>query len=322
MKISVVIPLYNKAAHIKRAVDSVLSQTEQDFEIIIIDDGSTDGGGDIVKSYSDSRIKYAWQQNAGVSVARNNGIKQAQADFVGFLDADDEYAPKFIETVLALRQKYPQAGIYSTAYSLVEADGRKAQPKYLGMPNFPWEGLLLNYFESALGAPPVSTITVGIPKAIFNIVGYFPAGEGLGEDLDMWFRIVLKYPVAFSSYEGAIYYRNAGNRCCNAYKTADVYIKTIQTAIANGGVTKEYIPNVTGMLDKQLVLTASHCIVAGDKIIARQYLSKAQSNIFKREKNYWLFWSYIPHPVFKVILWFKLNILNRLVYIFNLKQRI
>lgn len=306
-RISVIIPLYNKAAYIRRAVDSVLAQTEQDFEIIIVDDGSTDGGERVLRSYSDTRIKYVRQENFGVSAARNNGIKYSSAEFVSFLDADDAYYPKFIETVLHLRRKFPQAGLYSTSYCMVEPDGSLVAPKYRAIPKFPWEGILPSYFESALGAPPVSTITVGVNKEVFYSVGYFPEGELLGEDLDMWFRIALKYPVAFSSYVGATYYRNSKNRACGTFIPPQEYrlLKTINSAINTGAVSKADIRFVKGMVDARLIDAAAHSVIYGRKEDAVKYLSYTNSQFFVKEKIFWRLLSELPHKLFRLIMWFK-----------------
>ena len=105
--VSVVIPLYNKAPHISRAINSVLGQTSPPEEIIVIDDGSTDGGGDIVKAYQDPRIRYIRQENQGVSAARNRGIELAKGELIAFLDADDAWKPKFLETISEMRSLYP-----------------------------------------------------------------------------------------------------------------------------------------------------------------------------------------------------------------------
>ena len=106
--VSVVIPLYNKKNYIRRAIRSVMMQTIEDFEIIIIDDGSIDGSGDVVKTFLDSRIRLIRQENQGVSVARNNGVSNSRADFIAFLDADDEWLPRQLEDLLRLRKKYPE----------------------------------------------------------------------------------------------------------------------------------------------------------------------------------------------------------------------
>jgi cellulose synthase/poly-beta-1,6-N-acetylglucosamine synthase-like glycosyltransferase len=115
MKVSVVIPLYNKARHIARAVQSVRGQTWQDFEIIVVDDGSTDGSGDVVRQIADARFRLITQLNGGECAARNRGIAEAACDVVAFLDADDEWLPAFLETVVALRQRFPDCGMYATA---------------------------------------------------------------------------------------------------------------------------------------------------------------------------------------------------------------
>ena len=104
-QVSVVIPLYNKAPYIDRALRSVLAQTFQDFEVIIVDDGSTDGGAKIVKSTTDKRIKLIQQKNSGVSAARNRGIQESKSKLIAFLDADDEWKSRFLEVILRLRKK-------------------------------------------------------------------------------------------------------------------------------------------------------------------------------------------------------------------------
>ncbi|MFA6433616.1 MAG: glycosyltransferase family A protein [Elusimicrobiales bacterium] len=303
-KISVVIPLYNKAAHIIRALDSVTAQTERDFEIVVVDDGSTDGGGMIVRTYPDPRVKYLHQENSGVSSARNNGVAHAQSDFISFLDADDEYAPKFIATLLALRQKYPQAGIYSTAYYFVGVNGRKIKPKYRAIPQFPWEGILPNYFESALGEPPVCASASAVAKAVLSCVGNFPLGEAFGEDLDMWFRIAMKYPVAFSSYEGAVYHCEAQNRISSRYLAIKGFklVETAKNALNSGSVARESVSFVKGIIDKHLLISATHCIYDGDNLLAKKYLAQMQTNFFLNKKRFREVCLHIPYPILKLII--------------------
>lgn len=214
-EISVIIPLYNKAPHIARAIDSVLSQTVQNFEILVIDDGSTDNGGQIVASYADSRIRLTRQENQGVSAARNRGIFEAQADFLAFLDADDEWGKDHLEVLFRLRRNFPEAGAYSTAYIHVCPGDKRIPVKIKKIPSAPWEGLLPDYFLSAsFGEPPVWSSAVAIPHTIFHNVGLFKASEKLGEDLDMWGRIALRYPIAFSWRGVAFFREDATERAC------------------------------------------------------------------------------------------------------------
>ena len=107
MKISVVIPLYNKRTSVIRALNSVLSQTIQPEEIIVVNDGSTDGSEQLVNELNHPLVRLINQPNAGVSAARNRGIKEAKGDWIAFLDADDEWMPEYLETIKSLSEKYP-----------------------------------------------------------------------------------------------------------------------------------------------------------------------------------------------------------------------
>lgn len=288
--ISVVIPLYNKAAHIERAVSSVLAQTFQDFEIIVVDDGSTDNGADIVKVINDPRIILLKQKNAGVSVARNRGIEVAKSDLIAFLDADDEWRVEFLYTILRLRKKYPNAGLYATDYVIQINKNSFRKTKINSVPSAPWEGILPNYFKAAtLGEPPVCSSAVCIPKSVFEVVGGFPVGEPLGEDLDMWGRIALQYPVAFSRYIGAIYHQEASNRA-DTIKTLDShlpFIRTANKAIQTGMVRPELMADLKEYLLKMQMMAVRSNILSGNPEKARQLfkiIAKSQTHYFKWKK--------------------------------------
>ena len=213
---SVVIPLYNKEPHIQRTINSVLAQKVQDFEIIVVDDGSTDNSVEVVKDFKDQRIRLIRQKNAGVSAARNKGIEETKADLIAFLDADDEWKPCFLETVLRLREKYPEAGAYVTAYEKCDEKGNRSKPLYKNIPPAPWEGLLPNYFlTAALGEMPISASGICVPKTILLEFGGFQEGVWVWEDSDLWGKIALNYKIAFSQEIGAIYHIEAINRASN-----------------------------------------------------------------------------------------------------------
>ena len=115
-RFSVIMPLYNKAPYVRKAAESVVAQTCKDWELVVVDDGSVDSGGEIVKSINDSRIRLVRQDNAGVSAARNRGVAGTTSPYICFLDADDWWEPTFLEEMAQLIERYPDAGIYGTGY--------------------------------------------------------------------------------------------------------------------------------------------------------------------------------------------------------------
>ena len=204
--ISVIIPLYNKAGSIAQALDSVLAQEYQDFEIVVVDDGSTDGGASVVENYGDACIRLVRQENAGVSAARNRGIEEARGEYVAFLDADDEWMPEYLSVQYELVQKYPQCDVFVTNYEFHNEDG-VVTPTRINKLSFDTEdGILDNYFEVAISStPPISSISIMMRKECMHKIGGFPVGVTLGEDLLTWARLVCKYHIAYTRKVMAIY---------------------------------------------------------------------------------------------------------------------
>jgi len=215
MEFSVVIPLYNKEKHISRAINSVLNQTTKEFELIIVDDGSEDFSVMQVEKFTDPRIRLIKQSNSGVSSARNKGIELARYEYIGFLDADDAWEPNFLETIENLIKRYPDAGVFATAYQFADnCYGRTLPENILSIP-INWEGIVDDYFRLALKKSLISASSVVIPKRTFTEVGMFHEGLKRGEDLEMWCRIALNYDIAFSNKACATYFLDASNRACN-----------------------------------------------------------------------------------------------------------
>lgn len=203
---SVIIPLYNKADTIERAICSVLAQTEQNFELIVVDDGSKDDGPERVRAFCDPRILLIQQPNGGVSAARNTGINAAKYEYITFLDADDEYLPDFLKTIEDLIQDFPQAGIWGTNYWNVYPDGSKKLPIIRGLDS-DFRGVIPDYFAIAAKSAPVYwTGAVCIRKTILQEIGGFPVGIKSGEDLLTWARICAKYPAGYIAISQASYH--------------------------------------------------------------------------------------------------------------------
>ena len=207
---SVIIPLYNKAATIDRAMRSVLGQTFPEFEIVVVDDGSTDDGAAVVRRYvaKDSRIRLIQQSNGGVSAARNTGIQDARYEYIVFLDADDEYLPDYLETMKRLINTYPQCGIWAVRYFL-EANGKLVPAKINGLAG-DFEGIIENYFEVASkSAPPICTGAACCSRANLLEIKGFPIGVRSGEDLLTWARICARHTLAYSMTPQVIYHLGA-----------------------------------------------------------------------------------------------------------------
>jgi len=175
--ISVIIPTYNRADLIKDAISTVLAQTYQNFEIVVVDDGSQDNTAEIIRDFGDERIKYIYQENSGVSSARNNGIKNASGEYVAFLDSDDLWHPQKLEKQLSVLENNPDAGLVTTSSQYTTKKIKKHCAK---------SNILLNPYKVFCGTP-----TLLIRKNVLETAGLFDEYMALCEDWDLFFRISL-----------------------------------------------------------------------------------------------------------------------------------
>ena len=207
MRFSVIIPLYNKAPYIKKALNSVLEQTFRDFELIIVDDGSSDDSYAVAKEVLDEfngNCKLIHQENAGVSTARNNGVAATCGEYLCFLDADDWWAPNYLERMDRFINEYPEAGIYGANYFYVK-NGRQsicvttAETGYINYCKVYAEKLEM----------PLWTGATCLPRSVFFEMGGFEPHLKLGEDFCLWIKIALKYKVAFLNEALSYYFQDS-----------------------------------------------------------------------------------------------------------------
>ena len=307
--ISIVIPLYNKARHIARAIQSVLDQTYSDFELVVVNDGSTDGSAEVVKTFEDPRVRLVHREHFdswGGHAARNLGIAEARADLIAFLDADDEWMPEHLETIRRIAKNYPECGAYATAYEIIDTSHRRSVPKFKDIPKSPWEGIIPNYFRSSLGQDPVWSSGVAVWKSTFNLVGLFPIGIKCGGDREMWGRIALKFPIAFSNHMGVVYRKDANNRIGLTVappKGDNILDKTLKHAIVTGNYRKEIgKKDLIELLNWRALARARGYIVSGEKREAWSYMKK----VILTRKSYKALLIYyiliiIPHGVFTLV---------------------
>ena len=194
---SIIIPLFNKEKYVSETLKSVLNQTFKGFEIIIVNDGSTDNSLSIVNTFNDERIKIINQDNQGVSVARNNGITKAEADYIALIDADDYWYKNHLSELKKQIEKFPEAGLFCNNYEVFYSE-KFCRPAAINL-NFKKECLLVNdFFKASVFNSVALTSAVCVQKKVFNTIGKFNCDLKSGQDIDLWIRIALKHEVSFN----------------------------------------------------------------------------------------------------------------------------
>ncbi len=202
--ISVIIPNFNNGHYLGNAIQSVLSQTYNNFEIIVIDDGSTDNSRQVVGSFG-NKVRYIWQENKGLAGARNTGILAAQGELVGLLDADDEWLPGYLENMLLLAHRFPNAAVYYCSAQGIDAEGNEL-PQIFGGPTRQPEGL----YQTLLRANFLIPSTILMRRSIILDVGLFDRSLRSCEDWDLWLRILPSHEIVGTN-ECLVRYRIHGN---------------------------------------------------------------------------------------------------------------
>ncbi|NIP38549.1 MAG: glycosyltransferase [Candidatus Dadabacteria bacterium] len=185
---TVIIPTFNREDFISSAVDSVLGQTFYNFELLIVDDGSTDNTAQMLNEYSDNRIRYFYQENRGISSARNKGIEESKGKYIAFLDSDDRWIPEKLERVSEYINKFPDIKIFHTNEVWYRNSKLLNQKKKHKKP----DGYV--YFH-ALPLCCVGMSTAVVKKELFDEIGKFDESLAACEDYDLWLRTTYKYEV-------------------------------------------------------------------------------------------------------------------------------
>lgn len=231
IKFSIVIPLYNKEECIAQTLRSVLSQTYSTFELIVVNDGSTDNSSLIVSTFNDERIRLVNKTNGGVSSARNKGIELARNEYIAFLDADDYWDEHYLDSMVSLIRICPEAKMFASSYAEVIHNKRYPAvtfpllPKgYIGYVDY--VDLFSRYFVS-----PINSSAVVIHFSLFKEGFYFNENIKSGEDLLVWLGIAFQYRVAYSNEILSFYNRdvneNATGKLCPWEKSFIFVIKDL-----------------------------------------------------------------------------------------------
>src|SRR6185436_8090728 len=258
LKVSIIIPLYNKAPFVRRALDSITAQTFSDFEVIVVDDGSTDEGATIVTDYSDPRCRLIRQTNAGPGAARNTGIAESSGEFIAFLDADDEWLPTYLEESVRLLEQFdPEVASVTSGY-IEYPDGVSTESMWRkrGLTNGvhqlqpdsdPWRVVSMLAYMS-----PCSTVSRR--EAIQQWQGFYSREKCLfGEDAFLWLKVLLNHSVVFNLTPLVRFHREAAglSKNLNGVRPIEPFLTDPDELIASCP------PSLRVLLDQVLAIRAA-----------------------------------------------------------------
>lgn len=281
--ITVIVPLYNKANEIERSLQSIYHQTVTGYELIIIDGGSTDGSLEIAESHmNDSRIRLVHQKSKGLPAARNEAIALSRGELIAFLDADDEWHPDFLETIIRLYHQYPDAGIYATAYERFSVTTAKPSP--LKGLSEAFEGYLPSWFTVYVksGYPPFCPCSVALHRNMFSKTGYFNPNSRMAEDVEMWVKAALNVPIVFTKEIHARYHLFAENKMSTDYYPIEQLPPVTYLDSIPEGILQKRADYSDVLLAKEYLnlITAYFNLGAGHRKYAKQALAKSTSKEF------------------------------------------
>jgi hypothetical protein len=291
MKFSVVIPLYNKAPYIKSTIASVLAQTVQDFEIIVLDDGSTDGGADIVAAISDPRVRLFRQPNAGVSAARNRAISMASGQWVAFLDADDWLHPHYLQSLVVAQTLYPAADVAASQY-IPLCDNSGVWPPAWHVPETSVASESIELIEDLpalwMRGPTFNSSSVSIrTKRLQEMQPCFAVGEWYGEDLDMWFRVAEKSTIAWVKVPLVAYRVSVEGSLSLQEKKLELpaFFERIRVRALSGGMTEVQAQSALRMVANQQISLARVALASGQRVKAVRLLLNGYNSA--RNRRWW-----------------------------------
>lgn len=262
--VSVIIPTYNRAHLLPRALDSVLSQTYPHVEPIVVDDGSTDGTASLLDGYGD-RITVVSQANAGVSAARNAGIRTAKGGFIALLDSDDAWTPEKLASQVAFFQANPEAMICQTEEIWIR-NGKRVNPMKKH------KKISGDIFIASLDLCLVSPSAVMMRRALFDIKGYFNEDFPVCEDYDLWLRISRDTPVYLIDTPGTVKYGGHEDQLSASHSQDKYRIESVAALIREGNLTASQREAAVKVLKKKCRVYGNGCLKRGRTAEGEYYL--------------------------------------------------
>ncbi|MEJ7931426.1 glycosyltransferase family 2 protein [Ramlibacter sp. AN1015] len=285
VRFSVVMPLYNKSAYVRAAVDSVLAQSFRELELIVVDDGSTDDSTEQLRDIDDPRLRLLRQPNAGVSAARNRGIEAAQGEWVCFLDADDLWHAGYLASLAAAQQTHPTLSVVGTRYTEFVGD---ALPDAHAAARAPTFELIEDLPTRWRRAPAFFTSSVAVRAALLKrMQPCFPPGEAAGEDLDLWFRLGERQPIGL--LHRSLVARRVGlegSLSAAHLRACPPFVERMRARALASGVSRQQRRSTLLFVAHLVVDLARSAAASGERVEAMRWLLKAPEGM--RTRRWWV----------------------------------
>jgi glycosyltransferase involved in cell wall biosynthesis len=280
MNISIIIPLYNKEKFIERCLNSIFSQTLKSFEVIIVDDGSTDKGADLIREkFSKGNLRLITQENSGVSKARNTGVSVAKYSWVAFLDADDYWEKDFLLEISNTVKLFPNVSLCSSGYQFLSGGiYRKANLRVPGKSSY---RIIDNYFRSSCdGDLPITASSVVIKKSDFLKIGGFPEDWNMGEDIYVWMKMSINFQLAICTKTLVTYDHSDENSATKNNLVLDIlpHVNALEDWLKNDNIPEHLKKHAAYLLHRSYIYTAFQNIKYGSNYKAATLISSP--NVF------------------------------------------
>lgn len=278
-RISVIVPLYNKARYVRRALDSILGQTFTDFEVVVMDDGSTDNGPRIVESYADPRIRFLRQANSGPGAARNRAVREARGELLAFLDSDDAWDPVYLAESVRLMDGWGE-NVAMLTWAMLELPAGFSTAerwKTLGIPDGRFRAA--DQSQARLVGAMLSNIlpsSAVVRRRIFEQFGGFYARNRclFAEDAYLWIKILLRHEIAFAPRPLSLHYLDASELSMNAHRMRPIEPFLLETEELYAICPEEKRELLRRVLALRACKTASVCGYFGEPGRARELMRR------------------------------------------------
>jgi hypothetical protein len=286
---SIVVPVFNKSKFIGKALESVLSQSFHNFEVIIVDDGSTDGSAAVVRNINDPRVKLFVQQNSGVSVARNIGIQHARGELVFFFDADDWMHKDYLRTQVNQAIKYPHVSFFATRFLRFNSELLAPESWTIVLPV---TVVIVNDLPTvwSRGQTFITSAVAIRQRTLLAMQPCFPPGESKGEDMDLWFRLAELGPLCLTDTP-LIGYRDGtpGNLTSqNAGMLFPPYLQRLDKRAHSGQLTPSLSRSTLRFIAEARITKARMLLMQGQRLAAVSELMLATAAV--KRQRWWLSW--------------------------------